>query len=689
MLHPRLLVAPTAALSAACILASCTAHDDPLGDPLAPAPAVGNELSNAPPVQAALVVGVEDFGAVADGVTDDGPAIQAALDFVADKGGGEVYLSAGSYFVDQTLLVGDHTVVRGEDRNTTTLIRGNTATSIGYLHKWIAGSCVQESQVPAYVRSVFVNRDYNCGNVGIELRELGIDGSQVTTLPLAVGVAMSGNRDLVIDRLLMRDMAQDAIFLKNGGQGTTVSNTRIESFNMRWYNGGGINIEMWGDVNYPGGPVLEDNVISAIAPAFCTDDGEQPCDEDSDCAAGVCPVSNQVTGIAVSTQPGASTATPKIIDNEIEVSEGNLGIRCMQCLGSEIERNAIIAVESKSLRSGRMWGMLLGGSDLTVTENLVLGAGVANDLRGILVEGGKDLTFAGNRVERKNIGPGMGSAAVTIRGQEGYTVTDNLIVEIAGATALELGPGGCSGTAPLQGGVVEHNKVQALTHDAIDIRSQHHLRLVNNSIAGTTRAPCGDPARFVFGSETGSGAVDPTAYAFTNADHQVRVDAPHVPASSPFSIVAVVSPDDVAGNGGPLVAQYYDVLDQRMVAFARPSEFGIQIGGTVVSAPATLGDGDWHTVAMTRDDTDTVDLYVDGGWVASAVVSGPIDQQSMTVARADEGPVQSAFIGEIDELWIFDDVLVHDEIDALSSGSMGPEDVGPAYWDFEAFAAAP
>lgn len=656
--------------------------------PGAPPGAAGSEFSASSPVGAGLVVNVEDFGAVADGVTDDGPAIQEALHFVAVQGGGEVYIPAGSYFVDRVLLIGDHTVVRGQDRETTTLIRGNTQTSIGYLNKWIDGVCVRESETPAYFRSVFVNDNYNCGNVGIEIHELGIDGSNVVTGPLAPGIAMSGNRDLVIDRVLMRDMAQDAIFLKNGGQNTSVTNTRIESFNMRWYNGGGINIEMWSDIRYPGGPLLQGNTISAAGPAFCSDDGRQPCDEDSDCVAGQCaPLYTGVAGIAVSAQASAKRATPTIVENLVEVSEGNLGIRCLHCEGSRIDGNAIVAVESETLRSGRMWGMFLDGDGLVVTRNHVQGAGVEHDLRGVLVDGGHNLTFVDNHIENKNVGAGY-SAAVTIRNQEDYVVMRNTITGIEGRPALELGPGGCGVTVP-QGGVVQDNTIEALTHEAVDIRAQHHLRLVNNALQGSVRAPCGEPPRFVHANETSTGIANTTAYSFTTAEHQARVGMPVVPALSAFSIVAVVSPHDVAGNGGHLVGQFYDVLGERMVAFARPNEFGIQIGGTVLSAPAVLADGVFHSIAITRDSNDTVALYLDGTWVDSDVVPGAIDQQATSVARVKQGSAQGNFVGEIDELWIFDDALGYDEVDALHDGSFGPEDAGVDYWDFEAFAAAP
>jgi hypothetical protein len=58
------------------------------------AAAAGNEL----------VLSVADFGANGDGVTDDGPAFQSALDALAEAGGGTLFVPGGRYFIASPII---------------------------------------------------------------------------------------------------------------------------------------------------------------------------------------------------------------------------------------------------------------------------------------------------------------------------------------------------------------------------------------------------------------------------------------------------------------------------------------------------------------------------------------------------------------------------------------------------------
>lgn len=71
-------------------------------------------------------VSVKDFGAVGDGVADDAPAIQAAIDAVAASGGGSVFIPTGTYLCQSTLINKNLVVLSGENHFTTFIKRGSS-----------------------------------------------------------------------------------------------------------------------------------------------------------------------------------------------------------------------------------------------------------------------------------------------------------------------------------------------------------------------------------------------------------------------------------------------------------------------------------------------------------------------------------------------------------------------------------
>ncbi len=98
-------------------MAACAAPDDdripPVLDQLPiPAPSEGvadePEAGNAavaPVDEANKIWNIKDFGATGDGETDDYPAIRAAIDTVAEAGGGSIFFPSGTYVVPPTLYV--------------------------------------------------------------------------------------------------------------------------------------------------------------------------------------------------------------------------------------------------------------------------------------------------------------------------------------------------------------------------------------------------------------------------------------------------------------------------------------------------------------------------------------------------------------------------------------------------------
>ena len=77
------------------------------------------------------VVSVKDFGAVGNGVANDSPAIQAAINYLESIDGGVLYFPAGTYGIDAPLVVPGGVSLRGESEYATILKKTTaTATSI-------------------------------------------------------------------------------------------------------------------------------------------------------------------------------------------------------------------------------------------------------------------------------------------------------------------------------------------------------------------------------------------------------------------------------------------------------------------------------------------------------------------------------------------------------------------------------
>lgn len=73
-------------------------------------------------------VSVKDFGAVGDGMTDDTYAVQSAIDFVSQRGGGVVMFPVGGFFVTG-LLIGSDITLRGVSSSSSTIF-GNWNSNV-------------------------------------------------------------------------------------------------------------------------------------------------------------------------------------------------------------------------------------------------------------------------------------------------------------------------------------------------------------------------------------------------------------------------------------------------------------------------------------------------------------------------------------------------------------------------------
>lgn len=113
------------------------------------------------------VVNVRDFGAVGDGSTSDTAAIQAAIDAVSARGGGEVRIPPGTWRCN--VKVGSKVVLRGAGRAT--------------VLKAVAGSneaVVEGRHFAALTGKRFDSSDIDAGDNYVQLNDLTIDGDQAS-----------------------------------------------------------------------------------------------------------------------------------------------------------------------------------------------------------------------------------------------------------------------------------------------------------------------------------------------------------------------------------------------------------------------------------------------------------------------------------------------------------------------------
>lgn len=115
---------------------------------------------------------VKGYGAIGDGITDDAPALQAAINAASGAGGGQVYIPAGQYLIGSTLKVNYGMIIKGDGR-------GRIGINSGSRLIWnSAGPCLlinsADSTVPVHqseVRNLLIE---GSGGIGLQIGESGI-----------------------------------------------------------------------------------------------------------------------------------------------------------------------------------------------------------------------------------------------------------------------------------------------------------------------------------------------------------------------------------------------------------------------------------------------------------------------------------------------------------------------------------
>ena len=94
-------------------------------------PPFTNATSTTVAAKLAQTVSAADFGAVADGVTDNAIALNNALSYLSSVGGGTLMLGIGTYIIDDTLLLPSFCILQGTgERSTILKLKGSTNKNI-------------------------------------------------------------------------------------------------------------------------------------------------------------------------------------------------------------------------------------------------------------------------------------------------------------------------------------------------------------------------------------------------------------------------------------------------------------------------------------------------------------------------------------------------------------------------------
>jgi polygalacturonase len=138
-------------------------------------------------LQTSTEVSLRDFGAVGDGLTNDAPALQQALDSLADAGGGTLVVTTGHYLLQTPVIkqftAGQHITITGAPSATPINVAGN-----GDGLDLTSGSSRRRDNIALQLRSLasllmtdigFVGVSSASTDAGVVLSLVGIDEATI------------------------------------------------------------------------------------------------------------------------------------------------------------------------------------------------------------------------------------------------------------------------------------------------------------------------------------------------------------------------------------------------------------------------------------------------------------------------------------------------------------------------------
>ncbi len=328
----------------------------------------------------AFTYDVRDYGAVGNGVADDRPAIQAAIDAAAAAGGGGVYCPEGTYRVTDA----------GSARCIT--LKSNVRLfGAGY------GSVLKlADDQPISVRIITSEGSFT----NIAVSNLRLDGNranQATCNELKAAIFLTGGSRALMSRLWIHGACGDGIQAwgtDDGSEATELADELIYSEILAWDNfRTGFVLEHVGRVNISHSTI---ETVAASANSHCVD-----------------------YEATKAPDAGVPTFGPVIIDGLTCKSDPtNDGLQF-----SGVSAGALKVVVSNSTIEDSLYGIFLG----TGVEAVITGNQVLNSVDGVRVTyGNEHAIITGNQITVAGSGNGI-MALNSVAQPKNLTVTDNRI----------------------------------------------------------------------------------------------------------------------------------------------------------------------------------------------------------------------------------------------------------------------
>jgi len=331
------------------------------------------------------VISVKDFGAVGDGITDDGPAVQLAINAVASAGRGCVVFPSGkSYFINTQVNVCDNLVVMGYGAR---IIAGRAWANIDapmFKNFTAARMSIPPGTVTATSNVSFYGLEFYGQDTG---GAAGIPNANMHGLFICMGNRAdvnSGVNGFTVQDCYLHDFDGAGIFTY-GGQNINITNNRFVNFfpNTVLSIGSGLQLT---DVD---GFIVDANVFDHTGASWSWH-GMTILDFNSRSKNGT--VSNNV--IRNMNQGDGISCEGNTLDNLENVTFVGNTIR--NCVGDGIgvDRCTQVVVSSNTIQDIGTIGILIGQTEFLV----IVGNSLVNIGSTAIYGSGDKITVSGNRI---------------------------------------------------------------------------------------------------------------------------------------------------------------------------------------------------------------------------------------------------------------------------------------------------